>query len=104
MESKERLQLAIEASIEAGKEIMTIYQQADLGVEYKNDNSPLTLALLQASPPREVTKAIRAVIYHIERNKVKLYFAASKISIVLIFKLYGRLKLSIEIEQIQKIV
>ncbi len=40
------LQIAIEASLQAGKEIMQIYSspEQDFGVEYKADNSPLTLA------------------------------------------------------------
>ncbi|NQY67107.1 MAG: 3'(2'),5'-bisphosphate nucleotidase CysQ [Flavobacteriales bacterium] len=35
---------AVEASLEAGKEIMDVYKSDDLGVEIKEDNSPLTLA------------------------------------------------------------
>lgn len=38
------LGIAIQAAVEGGAEIMKIYQQDDLGVEYKDDNSPLTLA------------------------------------------------------------
>lgn len=38
------LQLAIEASIAAGDEILKIYDTADFGVEMKADNSPLTKA------------------------------------------------------------
>ena len=40
------LQLAIEAALEAGKEIMSIYldPKQDFGIEKKADNSPLTLA------------------------------------------------------------
>jgi 3'(2'), 5'-bisphosphate nucleotidase len=37
-------ELAINASIEAGKEILDVYYNSDFGVEYKADNSPLTLA------------------------------------------------------------
>lgn len=40
----EELKIAIKASVEAGKEIMKIYQTADFGIEFKNDNSPLTIA------------------------------------------------------------
>lgn len=40
----EFLQIAIQASVEAGKEILAIYQKEDVGVEYKADDSPLTLA------------------------------------------------------------
>lgn len=41
---KELVDLAIQASLEAGEEIMKIYATADFGVEMKSDNSPLTLA------------------------------------------------------------
>lgn len=40
----EELKIAIAASVEAGKEIMKIYQTADFGVEFKKDDSPLTIA------------------------------------------------------------
>lgn len=36
--------IAVQASLEAGEEIMKIYSTADFGVEMKNDDSPLTLA------------------------------------------------------------
>ncbi len=35
---------AVQAAVHGGDEIMKIYQLEDLGVEYKEDNSPLTLA------------------------------------------------------------
>ncbi len=38
------LNIALQASIEAGKAIMDIYETGDFGVEKKEDNSPLTLA------------------------------------------------------------
>ncbi len=38
------LRIAIQAAVHGGAEIMKIYQKEDLGVEYKEDNSPLTLA------------------------------------------------------------
>ncbi|MCF6222334.1 MAG: 3'(2'),5'-bisphosphate nucleotidase CysQ [Flavobacteriaceae bacterium] len=38
------LKIAIKAAVDGGAEIMKIYQKEDLGVEYKEDNSPLTLA------------------------------------------------------------
>jgi len=38
------LKIAIKAAVHGGSEIMKIYQKEDLGVEYKEDNSPLTLA------------------------------------------------------------
>jgi len=46
MEKRELLNIAIKASLEAGKEIMKIYTDPsrDFGVEKKADNSPLTLA------------------------------------------------------------
>ncbi len=40
----ELIQIAIVATIEAGKKIMNIYDSGDFGVEMKSDNSPLTLA------------------------------------------------------------
>ncbi|MDA3818640.1 MAG: 3'(2'),5'-bisphosphate nucleotidase CysQ [Prolixibacteraceae bacterium] len=40
----EELKIAIEASVEAGKQIISIYNTADFGVEFKKDNSPLTIA------------------------------------------------------------
>jgi 3'(2'), 5'-bisphosphate nucleotidase len=41
---KINLKTAIQAAVHGGSEIMKIYQMEDLGVEYKEDNSPLTLA------------------------------------------------------------
>lgn len=38
------LKLAIEAALQAGIEIMRIYESAEFGVETKNDNTPLTVA------------------------------------------------------------
>ena len=40
----QNLKIAIQAAVHGGSEIMKIYQKDDLGVEYKEDNSPLTLA------------------------------------------------------------
>jgi 3'(2'), 5'-bisphosphate nucleotidase len=40
----DELKIAIAASVEAGKEIMKIYQTTDFGVEFKKDDSPLTIA------------------------------------------------------------
>ncbi|MCF8363272.1 MAG: 3'(2'),5'-bisphosphate nucleotidase CysQ [Prolixibacteraceae bacterium] len=40
----EELKIAIKASVDAGKQIMKIYQTADFGVEFKKDSSPLTVA------------------------------------------------------------
>lgn len=42
MDIKQLTSLAKEASIEAGKAILNIYNSADFGVEMKGDNSPLT--------------------------------------------------------------
>lgn len=41
---KENLKIAIKASIEAGREIMKIYEKEDFQIEEKADNSPLTVA------------------------------------------------------------
>ncbi len=38
------LAIAVKAAVEGGAAIMEIYAQEDLGVEYKDDQSPLTLA------------------------------------------------------------
>ncbi|MBP5619312.1 MAG: 3'(2'),5'-bisphosphate nucleotidase CysQ, partial [Bacteroidaceae bacterium] len=46
MDLNELLEVAIRASLEAGKDILDIYNDPsqDFGIEKKNDNSPLTLA------------------------------------------------------------
>ena len=41
---KDLLQVAIDASIKAGKEILKVYDSSSFGVELKSDNSPLTKA------------------------------------------------------------
>ncbi len=41
---KDLINIAIQASVDAGKEIMQIYRTGDFGIEKKADNSPLTLA------------------------------------------------------------
>ncbi|MCA0931464.1 3'(2'),5'-bisphosphate nucleotidase CysQ [Lutimonas saemankumensis] len=38
------LKIAVEAAVKGGEAIMTVYAQDDLGVEFKDDQSPLTLA------------------------------------------------------------
>lgn len=43
------LNAALQAALAGGKEIMAVYAQADLGVEQKSDNSPLTQADLRAN-------------------------------------------------------
>jgi 3'(2'), 5'-bisphosphate nucleotidase len=40
----ELTEIAINAAIKAGKEILDVYYKSDLGIEFKTDNSPLTLA------------------------------------------------------------
>ena len=44
MELSQNLKIAIEASVKAGKKILEIYNSDDFIVEYKSDDSPLTLA------------------------------------------------------------
>ena len=44
MNLEKELQVSKEAAVLAGKAIMEIYNSEDFGVEYKKDNSPLTLA------------------------------------------------------------
>ena len=44
MKVSNNLDIAINAALVAGKEILKIYKSSDLGVEYKSDKSPLTLA------------------------------------------------------------
>lgn len=41
---QDNLKTAIKAALEAGTEILKIYDTADFGVEIKSDNSPLTIA------------------------------------------------------------
>ena len=43
MSTNKNLEIAIKASLEAGKEIMRVYESV-IEVEYKDDKSPLTLA------------------------------------------------------------
>ncbi|MDX2360037.1 MAG: 3'(2'),5'-bisphosphate nucleotidase CysQ [Crocinitomicaceae bacterium] len=44
MKTNELISIAVEASIEAGKRIMEIYNFEDFDVDFKSDNSPLTKA------------------------------------------------------------
>ena len=44
MKLSQNLKIAIEASVKAGKKILEIYNSDDFIVEYKSDDSPLTLA------------------------------------------------------------
>jgi len=41
---KDELAIAIEAALKAGKEILSVYEQENIDVEIKGDNSPLTKA------------------------------------------------------------
>lgn len=43
------LAAALDASLAGGREILEVYAQSDLGVEHKEDNSPLTQADLRAN-------------------------------------------------------
>ena len=44
MELSQNLKIAIDASIKAGNKILEIYNSDDFIIEYKSDESPLTLA------------------------------------------------------------
>lgn len=44
MDLQKLCSIAKEASLEAGKEILKIYESGDFSIEAKNDNSPLTIA------------------------------------------------------------
>lgn len=44
IEIKDFLKLAINAAVAGGKEIMSIYEKFDGQIDYKSDNSPLTIA------------------------------------------------------------
>lgn len=44
MELKELVELCKKAALEAGKEILSVYESDDFGVEIKDDKSPLTMA------------------------------------------------------------
>ena len=46
---EKKLKLAIEAAVEAGREIMKIYEKDDFDIEQKSDNSPLTEADTKAN-------------------------------------------------------
>ena len=47
------LAIAVKAAVEGGAAIMEIYAKEDLGVEYKEDESPLTLADKECNDPYE---------------------------------------------------
>ena len=44
MKLSQNLKLAIDASLLAGKKIIEVYNSDDFNLNYKEDNSPLTLA------------------------------------------------------------
>ena len=46
---KSNYSLAIQAAVNAGKAILEIYGEADFGIEYKTDSSPLTIADTKAN-------------------------------------------------------
>lgn len=56
MDIVSQLKLGIQAALAGGEEILKIYDKEDLGVQYKEDNSPLTLADLASN------EAITAVL------------------------------------------
>lgn len=56
------LKLAVEAALDAGSEIMEVYGMEDFEVEYKEDNSPLTLA------DKRANTAITAVLSQTDIN------------------------------------
>jgi len=59
MEFRELLNIAITASLEAGKEILKIYESEDFGIETKSDKSPLTIADIHSH---------NAIISHLEKT------------------------------------
>lgn len=82
---KKYLYIAIRAAIDAGKEIMNIYQNpaSDFGIEQKADNSPLTLAdkasnklivdALSVTPFPILSEEEKQIPYE-ERKKWKLFW------------------------------
>lgn len=60
---KELVNLAVNASVEAGAAIMKIYSAADFGVEMKSDNSPLTLA---------DSAAHKVIVSHLEKTGIPI--------------------------------
>lgn len=64
----EELEVAKNAAVEAGKAIMEIYDSADIGVEYKEDQSPLTMA----------DKASNEIIVEILKSRFPSYAVLSE--------------------------
>jgi len=58
MELSQKLKLAIDASLLAGKKIIEIYNSDDFNLEYKSDESPLTLA--DKSSDKIIKNALKA--------------------------------------------
>ena len=63
MELSQNLKIAIDASIKAGNKILEIYNSDDFIIEYKPDESPLTLA------DRSSDEIIKNIL-----KKIGLYF------------------------------
>lgn len=61
MTDSELLEIAIRASIEAGKKILSIYNSDDFGIEHKSDASPLTQADLLAH---------QCIVAHLEKTDI----------------------------------
>ena len=64
----EELEVAKHAAVEAGKAIMEVYNSADIGIEYKKDQSPLTMA----------DKAANEIIVGILRSRFPSYAVLSE--------------------------
>jgi 3'(2'), 5'-bisphosphate nucleotidase len=58
MELSQNLKIAIDASIKAGKKILEIYDSNNFSIDYKSDDSPLTLA--DKASNRIIESALRA--------------------------------------------
>jgi len=63
------LNIMINASIEAGKAILTVYDTTDFGVKIKDDNSPLTLADLASSDV--INSYLKKTVYPIISEEIK---------------------------------
>ncbi|HSH20913.1 MAG TPA: 3'(2'),5'-bisphosphate nucleotidase CysQ, partial [Draconibacterium sp.] len=76
-------ELAIKAALKAGEEILDVYYNSDFGIEYKADNSPLTIADQRAhnaimnflSPTKiPILSEEGKTIAYTERKKWKLFW------------------------------
>ena len=79
----ELTKLAIKAAIKAGKEILDVYYNSDFGVEFKVDNSPLTIAdqrahnvIMECLSPTEIPILSEEgkIIAYTERKNWKLFW------------------------------